>query len=197
MTKAITPTSWYYNLYIHSHNETDSSSISRLEIASLLDSVASILVLNLPISMLMTEMFQCLWSQSTWYMQNVDSNQSEIPFKQNISVTCFSSIETKSRYFMIFFTVADLKYKIIGTPSVEKYIQNIKFHGLTMNFNHSLNDQATIVSFTTLIEKVFPSFSLIYQINSKKPLYIKPNTVQILRFPVKTSNAFLPTTDNP
>ena len=35
--------------------------------------------------------------------------QSEVPIKQYISVTCFSSIETKARFFMIPFAVAGKK----------------------------------------------------------------------------------------
>ena len=35
--------------------------------------------------------------------------QSKVPIKQHISVTCFASIETKSRYFKIVSALADKK----------------------------------------------------------------------------------------
>ena len=52
-------------------------------------------------------------------------SQSEKPTKQYISVTRFSTIETKSRNIVIPFAVADIKYNIFGTPFSEKYIQNM------------------------------------------------------------------------
>ena len=57
MTNAITPTSWFYFLYIQSQNETDSNSPSTLEVASLLSSHAPISKFNLPTIMMITQLF--------------------------------------------------------------------------------------------------------------------------------------------
>ena len=56
-TYAIRPTSWFFILYIHSQDETDSIFSSRLEMAFLIHSGASILVLKIPTYMLATQMF--------------------------------------------------------------------------------------------------------------------------------------------
>ena len=45
---AITPTSWFYQLYVHTPNQNLDTCSSRLEILFLLDTGASISVLNLP-----------------------------------------------------------------------------------------------------------------------------------------------------
>ena len=54
LANALTPTSWFYSLYLHTpESYNDNYHSSRLEISFLLDSVASIPVLNtLPISQL-------------------------------------------------------------------------------------------------------------------------------------------------
>ena len=75
------------------------------------------------------------------------ANQSEVPNKQYSSVACFSSVKTKSRYFMIPFAVADINYNNPGTPSLEKYLQNINIQAFAMNFKPSFSDQPTIVFF--------------------------------------------------
>ena len=49
-----------------------------------------------------------------------------------------------------------------------------------MDIKQSFKDQPTIAFFTSLIENNFPSFSCIYQRNSIKPTYIKPNVLQVL-----------------
>ena len=86
-------------------------------------------------------------------------NQSEVSIKQYNTVTCFSSIETISKVFMIPFAVPDIKHIVLGTPFFEKSIQINNKEDLTMNFKHSFNDQHTIASITTLIEKNLPFFS--------------------------------------
>ena len=49
MANAVTPTSWFYTLYVHTPSSiTQRDSSSRIEIAFLLDSGASISVLNYP-----------------------------------------------------------------------------------------------------------------------------------------------------
>ena len=110
------------------------------------------------------------------------ANQSENPNKQFIFLTCFSSIETKSRYFMMPFAVADGEYHIHGTLVFEKYIQNINIQNFTKNFKHPPGNRSTIASFT-LFEKSF--FSFFHQVYSEKPIDNKFNTVQTVHFPSK------------
>ena len=83
LTNAITPPSWFYNLYIHTQNETDSNLPSRLEIAFLLDSGALILVLNVPNYMMITRMFNdCNQKQHDTSKTLTIANQSEVSIKQ-------------------------------------------------------------------------------------------------------------------
>ena len=56
MTDAITPTSWFYDLFTHSENTMDSVFLT-LEIVSLLASAATSLVVNIPRYMMITQMF--------------------------------------------------------------------------------------------------------------------------------------------
>ena len=95
------------------------------------------------------------------------ANQSEVPIKHYITVTCHTSISENSRHFTIPFAVADIKYKILGTPFFEENITNINVQDFTMKFKHPYKDQSQIDSFTTLIEKKF-SFLFIYISNSFK-----------------------------
>ena len=124
------------------------------------------------------------------------ANQHEIRTKECISVFCFSSIETKSKYFTIFFAEADFVSKIHRTPFSERHMQNFNIQDSTMNFKHSFKDQPKTVSFTTLIEKIFIFFSFIYHTISERRTCIKTNTVQTTHFPLKTSKTFLLKTEN-
>ena len=58
------------------------------------------------------------------------ANQSEVPIKQYISVTCFWSVDIKSKYFFSFFALADIKYNILGTPFSEEYTKTSIFKNL-------------------------------------------------------------------
>ena len=137
-----TPTNWFYTPHFHSQNQTDSNLPSRLEMASLLDIGASISVLNLPTYMIITQKFNvCIYTQHVTSKTLTIANQSEVPFKQRISVTCFPSKRTKSRYFMIPSAVADIKYSILRTTLFEEYVQKIKIQDFTVNFKQSFNDQ--------------------------------------------------------
>ena len=65
-----------------------------------------------------------------------------------------------------------------------------------MNFKQSFNDQPTIAPFSTLVEKIFRFFPFIYQIDSRKPAYNKPNTVKTLRCPLKIPEALFFKSEN-
>ena len=119
------------------------------------------------------------------------ANQSEKPIKQYTYVTCFSSIETKSRFFIQPFAVADNKYNILGTPFFWKKLSKFFFKDLTMDFKHSFNDQPTTVSSNSLIEMNFPFVSFTYQNILKKSTHIKPKIVQIIHFPLKKTKTIM------
>ena len=166
MRNGITPKSCLYTLYIHSaQNETDSNLPSRLELAFLLDSGASISRLDIPAYRFITQMFNvCNQDQDDTPKTLTIANHSEIPFEHQFSVTCFSSIETKSKYFMIPFALVDTKENAFGTQFFEKYKRKIIIQDSTMNFKHSFNDQPRIASFTIPNEKI--SFSSLIFIKS-------------------------------
>ena len=91
------------------------------------------------------------------------ANQSEDPNKQCNSGPCFSTIETKSGYFMIPFTVTDIKNILLRTTLSEKYKRKSNIRKFTTNSNYSFNGQPITASFTILIEKKFAFFLLIHQ----------------------------------
>ena len=64
------------------------------------------------------------------------ANQSEVPIKHYITVTCYTSIAENSTHFTIPFAVANIKYNILGTPFFEGYIANINVQDFTMKFEN-------------------------------------------------------------
>ena len=63
------------------------------------------------------------------------ANQSETSIQQYHSVTSFSTIETKSSYFLTPFVVADIKQFISGTPFSENYVQKLNIKIRSGNSN--------------------------------------------------------------
>ena len=121
MAIGITATSWLYVLYLHSNNGADSNSPTSLETVLLLNSGASISILNTPIFMMITQMAHvCDPNQHDTSKTLTIANQSEVPIKHNNSVTCFSSIETKSSSFVIPFAVVDINILSSERPSSRK-----------------------------------------------------------------------------
>ena len=55
--EALTPTSWFSNLYFHSQNETKSNSSSGQEVFLPMESSASISVLRIPTYIMITQTF--------------------------------------------------------------------------------------------------------------------------------------------
>ena len=70
---------------------------------------------------------------------------------------------------MIPFAVADIEYNIFGIPIFEKNIHTKSFQDFNKNLKHSFNDQSTIASFTTLIEKNFVFSSIFMKLFPKNP----------------------------
>ena len=92
------------------------------------------------------------------------ASQPDYSIKPCVSVTRFLSNETKSGFFMIPFTAANMKYINLGAPFFEKKNQNNNIHDFIKNSKHSEKDQPTTDSFTKLLEIYFDFF--VYQFNS-------------------------------
>ena len=159
---------------------------SRLEISCLLDIGASTSVLNYPTyvtiaKLLNNKQHNTLNSSKTLTV----ANQTEVPILHYVTVTLNTTIEEDSRQFTIPFAVADIKYKILGTPFFEENIQNINIQYFSLHFKHQSTAHPNYTKFTSLLFKNNPYFSYIYRINSKTHLRLKPNSSKITHFPIK------------
>ena len=125
IANTITPYSWFYKLYIHASETNDNILPSKLEILFLLDTGASISVLNLPTFHVISKQLNINVPTN---LQNkraktlTVANQTEVPIIHYISMTCFTEVNYKTRSFNIDFAVANIKYNILGTPFFKKHI---------------------------------------------------------------------------
>ena len=131
IASTITPYSWFYPLYVHASEGKDNILPSKIEILFLLDTGASILVLNLPT-------FHVIAKQLNLNVpKNIENkraktltvaNQTEVPIIHYISMTCFTGVNHQNRSLNIEFAVANNKCNNLRTPFLKKNIQNIDFH---------------------------------------------------------------------
>ena len=106
----------------------------------------------------------------------------KLQIKQHISVTCFSSFETYSRYFLFSFTVVDFKKILSEQHSLRKVFRNLSFNILPW-ISITLPIRNTHFFWPHwLKKKIF--FSFIYQIISIRPALKKPNAIQTYHFPI-------------
>ena len=134
MANALTPTSWFYSLYLHTPERyNDNDHPSRLEISFLLDSGASISVLNYPTYLTIAKLLNITCNNKTNQTSKTltAANQREVPVLQYITTTLNTANEQTFRQFFIPFAVADTKYNILGTPFFEDYIQNVNIQDFT------------------------------------------------------------------
>ena len=188
MANALTPTSWFYSLYLHTPERYhDNDHPSRLEISFLLDSGASISVLNYPTYLTIAKLLNITCNTKTNHTSKTltVAIQTEVPILHYLTTTLNTSIEQTSRQFIIPFAVADIKYNILGTPFFEEYQQNINIQGFTLQSKYQSKDQPNITKFTSLISKDYPYFSFIYRINSKTQIQLNPNSSNYAHFPNK------------
>ena len=138
MANALTPTSWFYSLYTHtSSNQNHRDYPSRLEISFLLDSGASISILNHPTYITIAKFLNIKQNPPHNSSKTLTvANQTDVPTLHYITITLNTTIEDDSRQFTIPFAVADIKYNILGTPFVEENIQNINIQDSTLQFKH-------------------------------------------------------------
>ena len=188
MANALTPTSLFYSLYLHTparHNDTDHP--SRLEISFLLDSGASISVLNYPTYLTIAKLLNITCNNEKNHTSKTltVANPTEVPILHYLNTTSNISIEQTSRQCIISFAVADIKYNILGFPFFEENIQNINIRDFKLQFEYQSKYQPNTTKFTSLLSKDYPCFSYIYRINSKTQLRLNQNTSKIAHFAIK------------
>ena len=192
MANAVTPKRWFYTLSVH----TPSSMLqkynpSRLEITFLLDSGASISVLNYPTYITLTNLLDIRPNHTSDIGLPHPSktltvaNQTEVPILNYANIILNTTIEDNSRYFSVPFAVAETKYNILGTPFFEDNIQNINIQDFTLEYKYQSKTHPNYAKFTTLLSKDYPYFPYIYRINSKNQIRLKPKSSKIAHFPIK------------
>ena len=187
IANTITPYSWFYPLYVHASETNDNILPSKLEILFLLDTGASISVLNLPT-------FHVISRQSSinvpTNLQNkraktlTVANQTEVPIIHYISMTCFTEVNHQTRSFNINFAVANIKYNLLGTPFFRTHIQNIDFQQNIMTYIEQHPKLPTKTTFSTFTEKDYPYISYIYTIKCKELIHFKPRSGKTIHFPI-------------
>ena len=148
VANAVTPTSWFYTLYVHTPSSiVQKGNPSRLEIAFLLDSSASISVLNYPTYITLTELLYIrpnptsdIGPPHTLKTLTV-ANQTEVPILHYANTILNTTFDDTSRFFSVPFAVADFKYNILGTPFFEVIVQNINKQDFTLEFKYQSKTQ--------------------------------------------------------
>ena len=192
MAIAVTPTSWFYTLYVHTPSSiTQRENPSRLEIAFLLDSGASISVLNYPTYKTLTKLLGIRPNHTSDIGPHhisktlTDANQTEVPILHYANIIFKTTIDDNSRYFSVPFAVADIKYHILGTPFFEDNLLNISIHDFTLEFECQSKTHPSYAKYTTPLSKDYLYFPYIYRINSKNQVRLKPKSSKIAHFPIK------------
>ena len=134
---AITPSTWLVNLYIFKPSE-DTSLPSKLELLFLLDSGASICVLNLRTFTILADHFLKCSKHSSHkdeFKTLTVANKTEVHTLYNIILTLHTSIHGLTRSLVNPFAVANIKYNILGTPFFEKYVKTLNIENWSLTFN--------------------------------------------------------------
>ena len=154
----------------------------------LLDSGASICVLNLPTFTILADQFlKCSkhCPHQNEYKTLTVANKSEVPILHNLILTLQTSLHGNTRTLVIPFAVANNKYNILGTPFFEKYVKTLNIESMSLTFNTPHESSIRTLPFTAHKEKDYTYFFHIYTINVKNKLYFKPNASQIIHFPIQ------------
>ena len=197
MANAVTPTSWFYTIYVHTPSSiTQKDNPSRLEIAFLLDSGAFISVLNYPTYITLTKLLDIRPNHTSDIGPHntsktlIVANHIEVPILHYAKIILNTTIDNISRYFSVPFAVADIKYNILGTPFFEDNIQNINIQDFTLEYKYQSKIHPNYTKFTTLLSKDYTYFSYIYRIISKTQIRPKPKFSKSAHFLRKIINIF-------
>ena len=123
IANTITPYSWFYPLYKHALEIKDNKLPSKLEILFLLDTGASISVLNLPKFHVIVKQLNLNVPkdiENTRAKTLTVANQTEVPIVHYVSMTCFTEVNHQNRSFYFEFAVANINYNIFGAPFFKK-----------------------------------------------------------------------------
>ena len=155
----------FYTLYVHTPSSmVQRDNPSRLEIAFLLDSGASISVLNYPTYKTLTKLLDIRPNHTSDLQPQHSSktltvaNQTEVPILHYANIILNITIDDNSRSFSVPFAVADIEYNILGTPSFEDNLQNIYIQDFTLEFKYQSKIYPNYTKFTPLLSKDYPYF---------------------------------------
>ena len=144
---------WFYPLYIHAFERKDNILPSKLKIAFLSDTGASISVLNLPTFHVIAKQLNLNVPKDIENKRAKSltvANQTEVPIVHYVSTTCFTEVNNQNRSFNIEFAAANIKYNILGAPFFKKIIQNIDFQQ-NINFEYSDLTDTEYVNFCNFL----------------------------------------------
>ena len=160
-------------LYVHTPSSiTQRDNPSRLEIAFLLDSDASISVLKYPTYITLTKLLNIrpnhtsdIGPHNTLKTLPV-ANETEVPILHYANIILNTTIDDNSRYFSVPFAVADIKYNILGTPSLKTIYRTKTYKILHKNSNtnqkHTQIMQSSQHSYLKTTH-IFPTFTELIQ----------------------------------
>ena len=181
---AITPSTWFVYSKIFKPSE-DTSLPSKLELLFLLDSGASICVLNLLTFTILADHFLKCSKHSPHkdeFKTLTVANKTEVPTLYNVILTLHTSIHGLTRSLVIPFAVANIKYNILGTPCFEKYVKTLNIEKMSLTFNTPRESRVNTLPFAAHKEKDYPYFSYIYTIKVKNKIYLKPDLLKLSVF---------------
>ena len=163
MANAVTPTSWFYTLFVHTPSSIiQKDNPSKLEIAFFLDSGSSISVLHYPKYITRAKLLDIrpnhtfdIGPPHTSKTLTI-ANLTEVPILHYPNINLNTTIDDTSRYFSVPFAVANIKYNILGTPFFEDNIQNINIQDFTLEFKYQSKTHPNYAKFTTFLSKDYP-----------------------------------------
>ena len=122
MANAVTPTSWFYSLYIPpSSNQNQRDYPSRLKISFLLDRAAFISLLNYPTFVTIAKLLKIKQNNTLRSSKTLTvANQTEVPIIHYVTITLNPTIEDHSRQFTILVAEQISSTISLVDPSSEK-----------------------------------------------------------------------------
>ena len=137
MANAVTPTSWFYSLYIHTtSNQNQRDCPSRLEISFLLDSGASYSVLNHPTYLSIAKLLNIKQNNRLNPSKTLTvANQTEVLILHYVTLSLNTTIEDDSRQFTIPFALAIQNTKYLVHPSLKNLFKKQTYKTLLNNSN--------------------------------------------------------------